>query len=481
MKLLSILSKLGIICLLIAQFSCRKDFDTIVSNGNLSFSVDTLFLDTVFNNLSTRTNILTVYNQSNNDILIPKIQFSKSDSKYRMNVDGVSGTTFEDVLLLQKDSIFIFVEATVDAPDTNDEMLYQDQILFDPNGNQQDVDLITVVKDATFLFSTSGTDFELTTSLFTNTKPYVIYGNAIVPENGSLTIEAGSTLHFHENASLTISKGATLNIEGTLTDSIVFKGDNLSYIYDQVPGQWDGIKLKENSTANIHYLKILNPTTGVEIVNNNTIDIQNTEIYNAATYSIAAENANLTASNLVLGQAGKSNLILQGGTYTFNHATLANYWSKGVRFQENVVVSNYKTNETNEVIETPLNQANFNNCIISGNRTTEILMDKKEDFSIFNVHFKNCLLDLEKDDDFYNTDDTNIYTDVLLNKNKDFRNTSINDLRIGLENEGIDQAETTIAQATPTDILGTDRTVAPDIGAYQHIDFKTLEPTKEDE
>ncbi|MDO6425311.1 hypothetical protein, partial [Saccharophagus degradans] len=70
-------------------------------------------------------------------------------------------------------------------------------------------------------------------------------------------------------------------------------------------------------------------------------------------------------------------------------------------------------------------------------------MDKKEDFSIFNVHFKNCLLDLEKDDDFYNTDDTNIYTDVLLNKNKDFRNTSINDLRIGLENEGIDQAETT--------------------------------------
>ncbi|NJB83793.1 right-handed parallel beta-helix repeat-containing protein [Wenyingzhuangia aestuarii] len=481
MKLLKIFFKIGFVLLLMSQLSCRKDFDTQISNGNLSFSVDTLFLDTVFNNLSTTTHRLTVYNKSKNDITIPKIKLAKNDSKYRINVDGITGTEFEDVLLLKKDSIFVFVEVTADVSDTNSEMLYEDQILFDPNGNQQDVDLVTLVQDAELLFPTTGTDFELSQTVFTNTKPYVIYGNAIVPENGSLTIDAGSVIHFSNNASLTISSGATLNINGTLTDSIVFKGDKLSYQYDDIPGQWNGIKLKENTTVAINFLKILNPSTGIEIIDNtNTATINNTEIYYAADYGIYTQNANITANNLVIGQAGKSDLFLQGGNYTFNHCTFANYWSKGLRFKENLYLANYYVEEDTK-INLPLQSANFTNCIVVGTKTSEIDLDKNEEEPIFNFQFKNCLINLEKGEDLLDTDNSTFYTDVLFNKKTDFKNTGGNDLRIGLENEGINQADPTTANSVPLDILGTDRTTAPDIGAYQHIDFTTLEPTEEDE
>ena len=476
------LFKIGFIILMACQFSCRKDFNTIKSNGNLSFSKDTLFLDTVFNNLSTTTKILKVYNNSKNDILIPKIQLEKSDSKYRINVDGISGTEFNDVLILQKDSIYVFVEGTIAANETNAEMVYEDKILFDPNGTQQHVNLVTLVKEATFLYNSNNSDFEISETNFTNTKPYVIYGNAIVPQNGSLTIDAGAIVHFSKNSSLTISQGATLNINGTQNDSIVFKSDNLNYEYDQVPGQWEGININNANTVNINYLKVLNPTTGLNITNNNNlITIKNTEIYNAAENGIYTKNTNIVGENMVIGQAGKAGLFLQGGDYTFKHCTFANYWSKGIKSEGTVSLANYYINEEETEINAPLNSANFINCIISGTRNSELFLDKIDNEPIFNFNIKNCLLDLEKGDDLYNTDNNTYYTNVLLNKNLDFRNTSINDLRIGLDNEGIDQADITTATEVPLDIIGTNRTTTPDIGAYQHIDFKTLETEDEED
>lgn len=472
--------KFSFVLLLITQFSCRKDFDTIASSGNLTFSSDTIFLDTVFNNLTTTTQILTVYNKSKNDITIPKIQLGKPDSKYRLNVDGIPGNEFDDILVLKEDSIFVLIETTVDASETDDEMLYTDQILFDPNGNKQDVDLVTLVKEATLLYPTTGTDFELTQTTFSKDTPYVIYGNAIVPENGSLTIAAGSTIYFSENASLTLSNGSTFNVEGTLQDSVVFRGDRLNYNYDNVPGQWAGIKIQDNVTANINYLQVLNPTVGFEIKNSN-IQLKNTEIYNAGDYSISAENATITGENLVLGQARVSNLKLMGGTHSFKHCTFANYWTKGIRFTKNIALSNYTTSEDDVTTELPLLQANFTNCILAGSKKDEVEFDTKEEFSTFNFSFNHCIINLEKGDGFADTDNATYYNNCLFNKNLDFRNTALNDLRIGLNNEGIDKADASTATSIPLDIIGTDRTTTPDIGAYQHIDFKTLEPDEEDE
>lgn len=474
--------KLGLFILAAAHLSCRKDFSTTNNSGNLSFSKDTIFLDTVFNNLTTTTHLLTVYNKGNNDINIPKIKLSKDNSKYRINVDGISGTEFDNVLLLKKDSLFIFVEVTADILDTDEEMLYKDLILFDSDTNQQKVSLITLVKDAHFLFPNEGTDYEINQTQFTNTKPYVIYGNAIVPENSELIIDAGTMVYFNENASLSIAQGATLNINGTKKDSIIFRSDNLNYEYNQIPGQWKGINLNNTGIVNINYLKILNPITGFKITNNtNLISLKNTEIYNAAEDAIYTENANIDAENIIIGQAGKSNLYLQGGNYIFRHCTFANYWNKGFKSESNVSLANYYLDENNSLISSPLNNANFVNCIISGNRTSELFLDKKKQDVNFNFHLKNCLLNLEKRDGLYDTTDSILYTNVLLNKKLDFRNTSINDLRIGIENEGINRADLENSKLVPFDILEQNRIETPDIGAYQHIDFKTLEPQENEE
>lgn len=268
---LNTLFKLGFIFLIACQFSCRKDFSMLKSSGNLSFSKDTIFLDTVFNNLSTTTKLLKVYNKTNNDVVIPNIKLGRDHSKYRINVDGISGTEFNDVLILKKDSIYVFIETTFDETQDDHEMIYKDSILFDTNGILQHVNLITLVKDATFLFDSEQTDFELTETVFTNAKPYVIYGNAIVPENGSLTIDAGAVVHFSKNASLSISEGASLNINGTLNDSIVFKSDNLNYDYNTIPGQWQGININNANDVHINYLKILNPTYGFKITDNDNL------------------------------------------------------------------------------------------------------------------------------------------------------------------------------------------------------------------
>ena len=96
--------------------SCRNDFDSVPSTGNLEFSRDTVYLDTVFSNIGSSTYTLKVYNLSNDDINIPSVRLGQGEnSNYRLNVDGIPGKVFDNVRIFAKDSIFIFIETTVDS------------------------------------------------------------------------------------------------------------------------------------------------------------------------------------------------------------------------------------------------------------------------------------------------------------------------------------------------------------------------------
>src|SRR5690625_7559569 len=76
--------------------SCRTDFETEISSGNLEFSKDTVYLDTVFSNIISSTNNLKVYNRSKKDINIPSIRLGKGElSNYRLNVDGIIEKLFK--------------------------------------------------------------------------------------------------------------------------------------------------------------------------------------------------------------------------------------------------------------------------------------------------------------------------------------------------------------------------------------------------
>ena len=488
--------------ILIAVSSCRKDFKTVPNFGKLEFSKDTIFLDTVFSNIGSATYNLKVYNRSNKSITIPEIKLENGNSSnYRLNVDGIPGKNFNDIDILANDSIYVFVETTIDFNTTTDP-LYTDKLLFDNGNNQQDVDLITLVQDATFIFPSKNsmgietltidgkdseiqgrflTDAELT---FTDEKPYVIYGYAAVPSEKTLTINAGAKIYFHNNSGLIVDKKGSLKVNGTLDSKVVFESDRLEQRFNDVPGQWGTIWLRAGSAENeINHALIKNGTIGVLVdsistVSSPTLSIKNTEIYNNSNYGILGRDTNIKGENIVIGNAGQSSLACTfGGTYNFTHATFANYWSNSFRQLPTVLVNNYTNflNSNNDEVTATrdLIAATFTNCIIEGNNNIEFVLDKN-DGSDFNYNIENSMIQFNDFNDSFasntelNFDDATHYKNIILNGEPNFKNTTINHFIIGENSEAIKKAK---ASAVSEDILGIDRTTNPDIGAYQHITF----------
>ncbi|NOR27153.1 MAG: hypothetical protein GQ540_01335 [Lutibacter sp.] len=498
-----------LIALLLVIFSsCRKDFSAELSSGNLIFSKDTVYLDTVFTNIGSSTYNLKVYNKSSNAISIPSIQLGKGENSfYRLNVDGTPGKIFEDVEILAKDSLYIFIETTIDYTQVTNP-IYTDEIIFDNGENLQDVHLITLVKDAHFLFpskdatglietinigiDTDGNELNVNgfylndNTTFTNEKPYVVYGYCAVPENKTLTIEAGANIHFHSNSGLIVNKNATLTIEGELTNEVVIEGDRLEPHFSNLPGQWGAIWLRAGSkNHNINYAIIKNASAGIimDSIGSNTsptLTIKNTQIYNSSNFGILGRETNIEGENLVINNSGQASLAcIIGGTYNFTHSTFANFWNNSLRQYPSVLINNFFTYDenNNQVIETrDLLAANFTNCIIDGNNNLELAIDKVEG-SQFNYSFKNNLI---RFNDFnnsyidipeYNFEDENHYSENILNGNADFKSPFTNELIIGENSEGIQNSNNSGTLLVPNDILGMLRSSPADIGAYQHIQF----------
>ena len=85
-----LLKVLSIVFMFFFLNSCDNSIDFEVNDKPLSFSKDTVYLDTVFTNIGSSTYNLKVYNNSSKNILIPEIKLSKGENSfYRLNVDGI--------------------------------------------------------------------------------------------------------------------------------------------------------------------------------------------------------------------------------------------------------------------------------------------------------------------------------------------------------------------------------------------------------
>lgn len=502
-------------------FSCRNDFNFEPSTGGLGFSKDTVYLDTVFTNIGSSTYTLKVYNKSNRNIAIPKIQLGKgNNSKYRLMVDGIPGRVFENVEMLAKDSMYIFIEVTTDVANANPtDFLYTDQILFGEGSQTQKVELVTLVQDAYFIFpqrtqnpdnsytyesinlgvdnngnpiAIRGTVLDETDPIngnelhMTNSKPYVVYGYAVVPSNKTLVVDAGARVHFHAESGLIVANNASIHVNGTnsttaaLENEVIFEGDRLEPNFSEVPGQWGTIWLSQGSTNNqIKNLTIKNATVGLLVTGNDstptpTLDIQNTQIYNCSNVGILARTGNIDGKNVVINNCGQTSLACTfGGSYDFTHCTFANYWS--TPNQTSLIIDDYDGNPIYA-----LTQANFNNCIFYGTTNYSISLKKEGTDANFNYQFNNCLI---KFNDFSNQFTTHPeyqfsgsdYNNCLIatnsNTNKpDFKNGNKNQLQIGENSAAKGTANFSFSTGTK-DILGQIRTNPSDIGAYNFIIF----------
>ncbi len=509
---------LFLVGLAITVSSCRQDFVFESSTGDLTFSRDTVYLDTVFTNIGSSTYSLKVYNKSSKDIKIPTIQLGKGqNSKYRMTVDGMVGENnrvFHNVELLAKDSLYIFIEVTTDVADANPtDFLYTDQIQFDSGQNFQKVELVTLIKDAYFLYPKIIDDEGHTESLtigtdeiygffldendpinqneyeWRNDKPYVIYGYAAVPSGKTLTIHAGARIHFHADSGLIVGSGGSLHIEGGLSSTaaleneVIIEGDRLEPDFSDVPGQWGTIWLTNGSTNNeINHLTLKNSVVGLLIDHNNgtTTTIKNTQIYNSSNIGIYAKTAKIKGENIVINYAGEAALACSlGGNYEFKHCTFNNNWSSSR--QVAVLVDNYyKDSTTNEQVPFVLEQAVFKNCIIFGSNQVELLLNKSIKnpetnwttpvFSKCQIKFNNTSNQFTDNPDYAFLNDAN---QIIKNGNPDFLDSYANKLNIGNASDSNGFGDDL---NIPFDVIGIQRQVNSgkvDIGAYQHIAFPT--------
>jgi hypothetical protein len=509
----------------ISLTSCRNDFEFEPSIGGLEFSKDTVYLDTVFTNIGSSTYRLKVYNRSDKDIKIPQIRLAKGNAtKYRIMVDGLTGEDadnsgfgdgkiFNNVELLAKDSLFIFIEVTSDVASANPtDFLYTDKIEFtNVNGAPQDVDLVTLIQDAIFIYpnrtlpdniketltlsgnptAIEGHQLGDTELNWNNTKPYVVYGYALVPNGKTLNISQGTKVHFHANSGLIVDKQATLNINGELsvynpdgeiiTDNEVrFEGDRLEPIFEDVPGQWGAILLMSQSVSNIKHLTLKNAVVGLYVIPldiddyyPSKLNITNSQIYNCSNYGILSIGANINGSNLVVNYCGQASLAsIYGGINNYIHCTFNNNWNSSR--QAAVIINDYFETTDTIYANNPTNIFNFKNCIIYGSNQNELFIDKLGNASL-DYNFVNCLIKVNNttNNEFYPPTNTTNYNagclianNSVLNNPK-FKNANNNDLSI-IENSAAIGAGI-FDPLVPNDIFGRSRTTNPDLGAYNFV------------
>ena len=446
---------------LLTAVSCNRDEISFAAPSQLlRFSADTVFLDTVYNQVRSETYAVKIYNDEDKDVMIPKISLeSGSSSLYRINVDGKAGTDFSNIPLRKKDSLYIFVEI---APVANaPEAIAEDQIQIQTPAGNQHVTLFSVVQDAEFYIqSETNPNILGTDTNWTNEKAKIIFGDLTVAEGKTLDIQKGTKVYFHKNSGLRISKNAKLNVLGDLDQEVIFRGDRNDSRYDTIPKNWNGIKFETGSHLNMNYAKVFGGTRGLEM-NETQATINNTIIHTFQEYGIFTVKSNINASNLVMNNCGEAALgIFKGGNYSIAHSTLANYWDFNSALP---ALGIYATNEyqNGTVLENGPLSLKVNNSIIYGSAENMVEL-KPTSGQTFSTEFNYSLLK-------YGTKATYATTNSITNKDPKFVNyfTQKMNLRVNEDSPAKGKGSTAVAATVPLDIVKISRTASPTMGAYQ--------------
>lgn len=388
---------------------CLGEEDFSSSNKDvLSFSVDTLALDTVISGAGTNTYDLWAFNRSKKAIRLTNIMLGQgSASPFRVNVDGeflpggqmVNGSQIE---VLSKDSLRIFVELTAPITGKDEVQPLEDRLIFTTEaGGRSEVILTAYGQD---VIEMKAVTIKSDTTLNAK-KPYQILDSLVVSEGATLRLAAGTRLLFHPDANLIVR--GKLIADGTLENPVVLRGDRLGKMfsnqkYDEVFNQWDGVVFEPTSKGNVlTYCDIHSANYGIKAYNT-SLHIENSVIHNFRGHGIESQESEIYAGNCQITNAGGDCLNLKGGSYMFVHCTIA-------RFQ-NILGSlgGVALRFTNFIDETPapLNQLDFYNCIITGYEEDEMMGDDistEENLTPFSYGFYNSLLCTPETEDLNQT------------------------------------------------------------------------------
>lgn len=476
-----LLQILTVAVLLLSLFSCEDEGYLSSPDARLRFSADTVMFDTIFTTIGSTTQNLKIFNPYDENILISRIRVAGGDfSNFRLNINGTPTNEAYDVEVPARDSIFIFVEVTIDPNGQDLPMVVQDSIEFTTNANRQNIKLIAYGQDFKLVKSET-----IGTTTWTSEKPYLVYDYAYVDSMSTLTIEPGTRIYFHKGAGLYVR--GTIKAEGNFQSPILFTADRLEETYKNIPDQWNGIILFSGSHGNVfNYTTIKNANIGLQVgtIENEghaTLELSNSKIENMAYAGLFAMKSKITGYNNVIANCGfYAAALLVGGEYEFVHTTIANYWggyTSRVRKTASLVLSNAlvieKSDGSKVTYTGDLNKAYFGNSIIYGNNQMEIELGRNEE-SAFKYFFDHCIIQAP---DTFNTSNKDNYRNVW--KGPDYDplfvdpynkyNYALDTLSAAKDIGSID-----IAKLFPMDILNKDRLSddGPDLGAYERIEKK---------
>lgn len=450
--------------------SCRKENIDIDSSASLSFSADTIMFDTVFTAIGSTTKSFTVTNKSSKGtIKLDRIRLAGgSDSNFRLNINGVQSSMVEDVEIFPGDSLYVFVEVTVDPNGANSPMVIEDSIEFHHNNKIQDINLVAFGQD----YHLINGEF-ISSATWYNDKPYLIYNSMAVDSAETLVIEKGCQLHFHHQSSMYVL--GSLQVKGTVDEPVVFQGDRLEMGFDNVPGQWGHIRLLVGSFDNsIDYAIIKNAIIGIQVdsfpVIGPSLKLSNSRIENMTAVGLYGLGAKVQANNCSFNNCGQSALeLIIGGDYQFYHCTIGNYYAYGNRVAPSVLINNYYEDVNGNYNVRAIENAYFANCIVYGDKEAEIGLDMFPGTEgAFNYRFEKCLLKVDPDMEI----NESRIVDCLLNQDPFFIDPGLNNFELDTLSVAKDVADITTAQFFPVDLNGISRLSdeGPDLGAFERVE-----------
>ncbi|HVN57806.1 MAG TPA: hypothetical protein VMT63_05875 [Bacteroidales bacterium] len=446
--------------------SCQKNnFMTI---NQLRFSADTIYFDTVFASAGSVTKQLRVKNIGNSPIKIDEAYLAGgTGSQFKINIDGEPVSLKRDISVAAGDSFYVFIEVSVDPSSSNSPVSISDSILF-VSGQYTEKVLLQAWGQDINLISNSILDDQR----WSGQKPYLIYGTVFVDTLRTLVIDSGTRIYFHRNSELRVA--GTLLAKGTLNHPILFAGDRLEKMYEDIPGQWLGIRFLNPSSGNrIEHMVIRGSVNGVTLgelsnqFNQPDLYLYDTYIMHSTISCLSAVHGSVIAANCVFTHSGKYCIsTISGGSYRFVHCSVFNLWEYGIRLTPSVNISEKSGSKG---FSSGPADIEMDNSVIYGDLPSELNLVPAGSLYSGTFIFDHCLIRLDTAFSFFwnrkafpgsmiNTDPR-----FIAIFNYDFRPDTLSPL-VGAGNP-------VFAVDYPLDIRGFIRTGIPnpDIGAYERV------------
>ena len=436
---------------IVAALTACSDNDSFTTNPSaiLTFSTDTVKMDTVFTNIGSATYTFWVFNRSGDGLRLSSVRLKNGNQTgFRVNVDGsyldnLYGSVVTDLEVRKGDSIRVFVELT--APETRqlEPQKMGDDLVFQlESGTTQTVRLEAWAWDAIKL---SNLVVSRDTTIESEV-PVILYGEGIRVDSGAVLNLRNTTLYFHDQAGI--------DVYGSLVaEKTVMRGDRLDHMfdylpYDRVSGQWRGLWFAPSSKANtITDSEIRNACDAVVLSDSCMLDtlqqrltMTRCVVHNSKGYGVLAFNSNVGLYHCQLTNTLGDCVAVYGGKADIDHCTMAQFYP----FSANRGAALRFGDICNEIYY-PWFRISCVHSIVTGYESDVVYLERAEPRQItisepakavFSYFFEDCLLrtpevdndtisfraiqwetpedSIQGKDHFVNIDEKNLYYDFHL-------------------------------------------------------------------